>query len=355
MQNGPMTLAEYLTRELREPVGTMVDKAGRAGLAVLLGEIALTVSRISSLVSRGALGEHSAQHRPLDVAAHDLFAAMCERSGRVAAFASTRMETATSVDGTRGGGYLVAFEPLDDAAHAGLNVTAGTTFSVLRQPDRQPAGDAAFLRTGREQVAAGYAIYGPSTMLVLTVGSGVHGFTLERETGTFILTHPSIRLPEKATGFSINSANERLWEPPVLRFVRECKAGSTGERQQDFSTRWMGSPVADVHRLMMLGGVYLQPRERRQPARPGRLRMLHEANPLAFLVDQAGGIASTGRARLLELAPQTVHERVPVILGSRGEVERLERYHREYESGTDAPFISPLFNERSLFRPEARA
>lgn len=354
MQNRHMTLADCLTGQLREPVGAMVDEADRAGLDVLLGEIARTVSRISSLVSQGALGGRDARQKPLDVAAHDMFAAMCEQSALVVAFASARMEAATAADGTQGA-YLVAFEPLDGAAHAGLNVTAGTIFSVLRQHDHQPAGDAAFLRTGRDQVAAGYAIYGPSTMLVLTVGSGAHGFTLDRETGTFILTHPSIRLPGKATGFSINSANERLWEPPVLRFVRECRAGSTGERQQDFSTRWMGSTVADVHRLMMLGGVYLQPRERRQPARPGRLRMLHEANPLALLVEQAGGIASTGRARLLELEPQTVHERVPVILGSTCEVERLERYHREYESGADAPFISPLFNERSLFRPEARA
>lgn len=354
MQNRHLTLADCLTGELHEPVGAMVDEAGRAALGVLLGEIARTVSRISSLVSQGALGGRDAQHKPLDVAAHDMFVAMCEQSALVAAFASTRTEVATPVGGAHAD-YLVAFEPLDGASHAGLNVTAGTIFSVLRQRDRQSPGDAAFLRRGREQVAAGYAIYGPSTMLILTVGRGAHGFTLERETGTFILTHPSIRLPEKATGFSINGANERLWEPPVLRFVRECRAGSTGERQQDFSSRWTGSTVADVHRLMMLGGVYLQPRERRQPASPGRLRMLHEANPLAFLVEQAGGVASTGRARLLELEPQTVHERVPVILGSRGEVERLERYHREYESGADAPFISPLFNERSLFRPEARA
>ena len=351
MQNRHMTLADCLTGQLREPVGAMVDEAGRADLAALLGEIAATVNSISSLVSQGALG---APHKPLDAAAHDMLVAMCEQSALVKAFSSTRTDAVTPVDGTRGG-YLVAFEPLDGAAHAGLNLTAGTIFSVLRQHERQPAGDAVFLRTGREQVAAGYAIYGPSTMLILTVGNGTHGFTLDRQTGTFVLTHPSIRLPEQATGFSINSANERFWEPPVLRFVRECRAGSTGERQQDFSTRWTGSTVADVHLLMMLGGVYLQPRERRQPARPGRLRMLHEANPLAFLVEQAGGIASTGRARFLEIEPQTVHERVPVILGSRCEVERLERYHREYESGTDAPFISPLFNERSLFRPEARA
>ncbi len=354
MQNRQMTLADCLTRELRETVGAMADRAGHAGLDVLLGEIAQTVGRIASLVSQGALGGPGMRHQPLDVAAHDLFAAMCKQSALVAAFASTRLEAATPADGAQGK-YLVAFEPLDGAAQAGLSLTAGTIFSVLRQHDRQPAGDTAFLRTGREQIAAGYAMYGPSTMLVLTVGSGAHGFTLDRETGTFMLTHPLIRLPEKAAEFSIDSANERLWEPPVLRFVRECRAGSTGERQRDFSTRWTGSTVADVHRLMMLGGVYLQPREHRQPARPGRLRMLHEANPLAFLIEQAGGIASTGRARLLELEPQAVHERVPVILGSPCEVERLERYHREYESGSDAPFISPLFNERSLFRPEARA
>lgn len=212
MQNRHMTLADCLTSELREPAGAMVDQAGRAGLDLLLGEIAQTVNRISSLVSRGALGGQGTRHQPLDVAAHDMFASMCEQSALVAAFASTRMEAATPVDSACGK-YLVAFEPLDSAAQAGLNVTTGTIFSVLRQHGRQTAGDAAFLRTGREQIAAGYAIYGPSTMLVLTAGSGAHGFTLDRETSTFMLTHPSIRLPEKAAGFSINSARSACGSP----------------------------------------------------------------------------------------------------------------------------------------------
>jgi fructose-1,6-bisphosphatase len=225
---------------------------------------------------------------------------------------------------------------------------------VLRRRAGEPVSDAAFLRSGREQLAAGYAIYGPATMLVLTVGLGTHGFTLDRGEGAFVLTHPFIRLPAPAAEFSINAANERFWEPPVQRYVRECRAGSAGERQEDFDTRWVASLVADVHRLLMRGGVYLCPRDRRAAHSPDRLRLLHEANPMALIVEQAGGLASTGRERIMDAVPESPHERAPVILGSMAEVERLERYHREYDSGADEPFVSPLFNERSLFRPEAR-
>ena len=213
--------------------------------------------------------------------------------------------------------------------------------------------DAAFLRPGREQVAAGYAIYGPSTMLVLSVGHGTHGFTLDRDVGNFVLTHSDIRIPEDSCEFAINASNERFWEPPVRRYVQECKAGSSGCRERDFNMRWIASMVAEVHRILMRGGVFMYPRDFKTPAMPGRLRLLYEANPMSFLVEQAGGLSITGRERILDVKPRALHERVPVILGSRNEVERIERYHGEYDRGEDKPFTSPLFNERSLFLPEA--
>lgn len=362
MQNERVTLTDFLARQLRETA----SDPGRADLGILLDEIAQTVRAISAMVGKGALGEHreaigradgeGKTSQPLELAVHDVFVAMCERSAHVAGFASASMDAvrATPVAGARGA-YLVVFDPLDSGAHGDLNVATGTIFSVLRRHARQRVTDAAFLRAGGEQLAAGYAIYGPSTVLILTVGSGTHGFTLDRDAGAFFLTHPSICLPAQAAECSIDSANERFWEPPVLRYVRECRAGSTGERQQDFTTRWVASTVADVHRVLMHGGVYVHPGACRQSLPSRRGRLLHEANPMALLVEQAGGVASTGRARILELVPASLHERRAVILGSPGEVERLERYHREYDSGADTPFISPLFNERSLFRPEARA
>ena len=202
---------------------------------------------------------------------------------------------------------------------------------------------------------SGYAIYGPSTMLVLTVGKGTHGFTLDREIGNFVLTHPDLKVPEETAEFAINVSNERFWEPPVQRYVSECKAGKTGIRERDFNMRWIASMVADVHRILMRGGVFMYPRDTKQPLKPGRLRLMYEANPMAMLIEQAGGAASTGRARILEMKPEELHQRVPILLGSRQEVERIERYHAEYDAGTDQPYVSPLFNERSLYRPEARA
>jgi fructose-1,6-bisphosphatase len=230
----------------------------------------------------------------------------------------------------------------------------GTIFSVLRHQRAPAPAIADFLCPGREQVAAGYAIYGPATMLVLSVGKGTHGFTLDREIGNFILTHPNLAIPEDSGEFAINTSNSRFWEPPVHRYVTECQAGRSGERGRDFNMRWIASMVAEVHRILMRGGVFMYPKDTKDPGKPGRLRLMYEANPIAMLVEQAGGRASTGRQRLLDVRPQALHQRVPVILGSRHEVERIERYHAEFDNGTDKPYVSPLFNERSLFRPEAR-
>jgi fructose-1,6-bisphosphatase I/sedoheptulose-1,7-bisphosphatase/fructose-1,6-bisphosphatase I len=226
----------------------------------------------------------------------------------------------------------------------------GSIFSILRAPSDREITPRDYLRSGREQLAAGYAVYGPSTMLVLTVGKGTHGFTLDREVGNFILTHPNIRIPVDTSEFAINTSNERFWEPPVQRYIAECKAGKTDIRGKDFNMRWIASMVAEVHRILMRGGVFMYPKDTKDPSKPGRLRLMYEANPMGMVVEQAGGFASTGRSRILDVVPDQIHQRIPVILGSRHEVERIERYHQEYDSGSDQKYSSPLFKERSLFQ-----
>ncbi|MDH4182006.1 MAG: class 1 fructose-bisphosphatase, partial [Betaproteobacteria bacterium] len=206
-----------------------------------------------------------------------------------------------------------------------------------------------FLQPGTQQVCAGYALYGPSAMMVLTLGNGVHGFTLDPAIGAYLLTHPNLTIPADTQEFAVNASNQRFWEPPVRRYVEECVAGRSGVRGKDFNMRWIASMVAEVHRILMRGGLFMYPRDTKDPAKPGRLRLLYEANPMAWLVEQAGGAASTGRERLLDVQPIALHQRVPVILGSRNEVERLDRYHAAYDRGEDQPFFSPLFKERSLY------
>jgi fructose-1,6-bisphosphatase I/sedoheptulose-1,7-bisphosphatase len=201
-------------------------------------------------------------------------------------------------------------------------------------------------------VCAGYAIYGPTTMLVLTLGQGTHGFTLDREVGEFVLTHPSLRIPADTKEFAINASNARFWEPAVKRYVEECLAGKSGPRGTDFNMRWIASLVADVHRILMRGGVYLYPRDARDATRHGRLRLLYEANPVAMLVEQAGGLASTGTRRVLELEPQRLHERCGLVFGARNEVERIERYHAQHNQ---RDYDAPLFGTRGLFRAGAQA
>jgi fructose-1,6-bisphosphatase len=208
-----------------------------------------------------------------------------------------------------------------------------------------------FLQPGSAQLCAGYAIYGPTTMLVLTLGRGVHAFTLDRGFGEFILTHSNLRIPEETSEFAINASNERFWEPPVRRYVAECLAGRGGPREKDFNMRWIASLVAEVHRILMRGGLFMYPRDSKDPAREGRLRLLYEGNPMAMIIEQAGGAASTGHQRILDLTPRELHQRVPVLLGAKAEVERVVRYHAEHAAGLDRPFTSPLFNERSLFTP----
>ncbi|HEY3535877.1 MAG: class 1 fructose-bisphosphatase [Trinickia sp.] len=361
MQDGRTTLSKFLIDTLdRQP-----SPVAAAGLSALLIDVAAAIKTISSALTRGALGgnygsaqsvnTHGEEQKKLDIATNEIFVQHCEWDGLLAAMVSEEMETVYAIPSEYPRGeYLLAFDPLDGSSNIDINGVVGSIFSVLRCKDGQ-SGETGFLRPGHEQVAAGYAIYGPSTMLVLSVGNGTHGFTLERDVGNFVLTHSDIRIPDETSEFAINASNERFWEDPVRRYVQECKDGRTGCRERDFNMRWIASMVAEVHRILMRGGVFMYPRDFKTPGVAGRLRLLYEANPMSFLIEQAGGSAITGRERILDVKPRALHERVPVILGSRNEVERIGRYHREFDRGEDKPYTSPLFQPRSLFLPETPA
>ena len=193
----------------------------------------------------------------------------------------------------------------------------------------QAVTEADFLQPGAKQVAAGYAVYGPQTTLVLTVGNGVHMFTLDREVGSFVLTHRDVKIPVDTKEFAINMSNMRHWAPPVRRYIDECLAGTEGPRGKDFNMRWIASMVADVHRILTRGGIFMYPWDKREPGKAGKLRLMYEANPMAFLVEQAGGAATNGEQRILDIQPEKLHQRVAVVLGSKNEVDRVTQYHLE--------------------------
>jgi fructose-1,6-bisphosphatase len=347
------TLHEHLVGEQRSVGGPPDD------LVALLGDLASGFGAISAAVERaslaGALGDAASSNcqgerqKLLDVVANDLLVEACERGGHAAALASEELPDLQPLARGERGRYLVVVDPLDGSSNLEVNVSVGSIFSILARTAGGSAPSLAdLLQPGARQVCAGYAIYGPATMLVLTLGRGVHGFTLDREKGELVLTHPDLRVPEESREFAVNASNERFWEAPVRRYVSECRAGAAGPRRVDFNMRWIASLVAEVHRILVRGGVFMYPRDTKAPPRAGRLRLLYEANPMAMLVEQAGGAASTGRGRILDERPAELHQRVPVILGSRDEVERLVRYHREHDANGE-PFRDPLFNPRSLF------
>ena len=357
MYLGRTTLSKFLIQQL-----SGID--GANDLGALLVDVAAAVKAISAMTAKGALGDFLGElgsknvqgetQQKLDVLANEAMLRSCEWGGLVAGMASEELDDPYPIPNEYPRGhYLLVFDPLDGSSNTDVNVSVGTIFSVLRHDRSDPPAAADYLQPGREQVAAGYAIYGPATMLLITVGKGTHGFTLDREIGNFILTHPNLRIPADTSEFAINTSNARFWEPPVHRYVTECQAGNSGDRGRDFNMRWIASMVAEVHRILMRGGVFMYPKDRKDRNKPGRLRLLYEANPMSLLVEQAGGRASTGNQRLLEVTPEALHQRVPLILGSCNEVERIERYHAEHACGADRPYSSPLFNERSMFRAEA--
>ncbi|MEO5694542.1 MAG: class 1 fructose-bisphosphatase [Usitatibacter sp.] len=354
MQPARVTVTQFLIDERRRFPHATGELNG------LILSVALACKTIAARVSQGALSDSlgaagatnvqgEAQQR-LDVIANEAFLHCVAGGAHAAAVVSEEMELPQEASGGERARYLLAFDPLDGSSNIDVNVAVGSIFSILRSPGRDVAAcEASFLQMGLQQVAAGYAIYGPSTMLVLSVGSGTHAFTLERSVGEFLLTHRDLRVPERTCEFAINTSNSRFWEPPVRRYVTECLAGAAGPRGRDFNVRWIASLVAEAHRILMRGGVFLYPRDRKQePPIPGRLRLLYEANPIGFLIEQAGGRASNGRGPVMEMVPEKLHQRVPFVFGSREEVERIEAYHGDAAAIPELDM--PLFQIRGLFR-----
>jgi fructose-1,6-bisphosphatase I len=330
-----ISLTRYLVEQQRQ------DHAITAELRLLIEVVARACKTISHSVGKGALGDilgsadteniQGEVQKKLDVISNEILLEANEWGGHLAAMASEEMETIHPIPNRYPmGEYLLMFDPLDGSSNIDVNVSIGTIFSVLKAPEGMGTPtEQAFLQPGTQQVAAGYAVYGPQTMLVLTTGNGVNCFTLDREMGSWVLTQSNMRIPEDTKEFAINMSNQRHWHPPVQRYVDEMLAGKTGPRQKDFNMRWIASMVADVHRILNRGGVFMYPADLRDPASPGKLRLMYEANPMAMIVEQAGGAATDGRQRILDIAPTKLHQRVPVFLGSRNEVERVTGYHQE--------------------------
>jgi fructose-1,6-bisphosphatase I len=308
-------------------------------LRLLIEVVARACKGISHAVNKGALGgvlgsaeSENVQgevQKKLDIIANEVLIEANEWGGHLAAMASEEMDGIYVVPNRYPQGeYLLLFDPLDGSSNIDVNVSIGTIFSVLQKPEGT-AGvtEQDFLQPGSRQVAAGYCVYGPQTTLVLTLGYGVAVFTLDREQGSFVLTAENVSIPADTKEFAINMSNMRHWDAPVRRYIDECLAGKEGPRTKDFNMRWIASMVADVHRILTRGGIFLYPWDKREPNKPGKLRLMYEANPMAWLIEQAGGAATNGRQRILDIQPQGLHDRVSVILGSRNEVERVTGYH----------------------------
>ncbi len=328
-----VSLTQYLVEQQREH-GRIPGK-----LRLLLEVVARACKRIAISVNKGALGDvlgtaHTENvqgevQKKLDVIANEVLIEANEWGGALAAMASEEMDSIHVVPNRYPQGeYLLLFDPLDGSSNIDVNVSIGTIFSVLKkQTDTPGVSEEDFLQPGSQQAAAGYCVYGPQTTLVLTVGNGVAIFTLDREMGSWVLTEENIQISADTKEFSVNMSNSRHWDAPVVRYIDECLAGKTGARGRDFNMRWVGSMVADVHRIMCRGGIFMYPWDKREPDKPGKLRLMYEANPMAMLVEQAGGAATDGNQRILDIKPTKLHQRVSVMMGSKNEVERITSYH----------------------------
>ena len=335
-----ISLTRYLVEKQR------VDGHITSQLRLLLEVVARACKNISQAVNKGALGgvlgtaeSENVQgeiQKKLDIIANEVLIEANEWGGHLAAMASEEMECIYVVPNRYPQGeYLLLFDPLDGSSNIDVNVSIGTIFSVLKKQESTAQGagcgvsEQDFLQPGNKQVAAGYCVYGPQTTLVLTVGDGVAMFTLDREQGSFVLTQEDLKIPADTKEFAINMSNMRHWDAPVKRYIDECLQGEDGPRGKNFNMRWIASMVADVHRILTRGGIFMYPWDKREPDKPGKLRLMYEANPMGWLVEQAGGAATNGKDRIIDILPGKLHERVSVILGSKNEVERITRYHRE--------------------------
>ena len=343
MQDGTTTITQFIIEEQRHIAGATGD------FTSLLNDVVTACKVISNMVNHGALvgvlgaaGTENVQgedQKKLDVISNDVFLKSNEWAGHLAAMASEEMEDIYHIpDLNPRGKYLLTFDPLDGSSNIDVNVSVGTIFSILRcKGDCANPTKEDFLQAGTEQVCAGYALYGPSTMMVITTGNGVNGFTLDQNIGEFVLTHPDMSIPDETQEFAINASNSRFWEAPVRRYVDECLLGTDGSRGKDFNMRWIASMVAEVHRILTRGGIFMYPLDEKMKASgmDGKLRLMYEANPMSFIIEQAGGMSTTGRERIMDIQPSDLHQRVPVILGSKLEVERITAYHMD-EKKADA-------------------
>lgn len=329
-----ITVTQFLIEQQRELPGTS------GTFTLLLNNIVTACKQISQKVNRGnligVLGSAETENiqgevqKKMDIITNEIMIDALNWTGQLAGMASEEENDPILIPVQYPKGkYLVLFDPLDGSSNIDINLTVGTIFSILRCREGVDPDLEDFLRKGTEQVCAGFVLYGPSTMMILTTGHGVNGFTLDRDIGEFILTHPNMTIPSETSEFAINMSNERFWEPPIKRYIDECVQGKDGPRQKDFNMRWIASLVAEVYRILTRGGVFLYPYDTRDPNKPCKLRLMYEANPMAFIVEQAGGACSTGRERMLDVKPKSLHQRVPVILGSKSEVERIVNYHLE--------------------------
>lgn len=352
MENKKIDLHDFL-------LNNYVNLKNSNSFIKLLMGIADACKTISELTANGEidgiLGNLSSTNiqgetqKKLDVLSNDIFIEKLSKPKIVSGLVSEENEKPILDKYDQKCPYIVFFDPLDGSSNIDVNVSVGSIFSIFEYEKPIDKNSEIILKPGKQQIAAGYALYGPSTMLVLSLGEGTFGFTFQQSSRKFYLTHPNINVPNSTNEFAINTSNQRFWHQPIKRYIKECNDGYEGDRDKNFNMRWTGSMVADVHRIFMRGGIFMYPQDSKKPEKAGRLRLMYEANPMAFLMEQAGGKSTTGREKLLDITPDHLHQRISVIMGSKEEVDRVERYHEEHDEGKDVEFKSPLFKERSLF------
>ncbi|WP_297422772.1 class 1 fructose-bisphosphatase [uncultured Acinetobacter sp.] len=303
-------------------------------LAQVIDTIANTCKRIDVLLQKGALAGvlgsaenenvQGEEQKKLDVISNDYLIDALKVHPHVGGLASEELDDFTPAQ--ENGEYLVLFDPLDGSSNIDINMCVGTIFSIL--PAKNAVTQAAdFMQAGNQQVAAGYVLYGPSTMMALTVGAGTVFFTYDLDSQEFLLTSQDIQVAADTKEYAINASNQRHWEQPVQRYIDELLAGKTGPREKDFNMRWVACMVGDIHRILCRSGIFMYPYDLKDPAKAGRLRLMYEANPMSMLMEQAGGASTTGRVRILDIQPNDLHQRVPVIIGSKHEVDLVTSYH----------------------------
>ncbi len=333
-----ISLSQFITEHQRSTSTQASDD-----LNALLNDIVIACKQISHLVNQGDLtgtwGSAESENvqgevqKKLDIISNDYMVDALKWTGHLAGMVSEENDEPIKIpDQYPKGKYLALFDPLDGSSNIDVNLTVGTIFSILRCNNSQNPTLDDFLQKGSEQVCAGFVLYGPSTMLILTTGHGVNGFTLDQEVGEFYLTHPKMSIAEDTQEFAINMSNQRFWEPPMQQYIAECIEGADGTRNKNFNMRWIASLVAEVYRVLTRGGIFMYPYDLKDPTKEGRLRLLYEANPIGFIVEQAGGLCSTGRKRIMDIDPKDIHQRVPVVLGAKNEVNRVISYHKEFDS-----------------------